>query len=134
MRYILTAYKSDSSDTCRGCLMESYSSDFEFINTTNRDEAIRFIAKILLANMKLGHGESGYELQWHHTEDDDEIFIELTSEYAEAEKIAKAQFDEEKRLEEIAKKEAEAKRLEEKRQQDLRQLAELQAKYGEAHA
>ena len=134
MRYILTAYKSDSSDTCRGCLMESYSSDFRAINTTNRDKAIAFIAEILLENLKLGHGEIGYELQWHHTEDDEEIFIDLTDEYHEAEKIAKARFEEEKRLEEIKKQEAGAKRLEEKKQDELRQLAELQAKYGEARA
>ncbi len=134
MRYLITAYKSESADYCRGCLMESYGSDFEFINTLDRGEAIQFISKILLANKKLGHGETGYELQWHHTEDNEEIFIELTGEYAEAEKISTERLEEEKRLEEIEKKEAEARRLEEKRQQELRQLAALQAKYGEAHA
>jgi len=45
MKYILVCYKPSGEDTCRGCLMESWSSDFEIFKGNDND-ATR-IAEIL---------------------------------------------------------------------------------------
>ena len=59
MNYLIIAYKSDSSDYCRGCHMASYSSDFEFINTNDRNKALRFLVDKI--NTTLDYNESGFK-------------------------------------------------------------------------
>lgn len=60
-KYLFIARKDDSADYCRGCLMASYSSDFEVRNHLSEDELVRAWAEYLYQNMKLRFNESGYE-------------------------------------------------------------------------
>ena len=59
--YTLIAYKPNSSDRCRGCLMASYSSDFEELTTSNPNEIISRLAEILKRNLQLECNEGGYD-------------------------------------------------------------------------
>ena len=129
MRYIITAYKPDSYCMCRGCLMETYSSDFRSINTESREEAIKFLSEILLANLKLERQEAEFELQQHSTTDE-EIYIEFTEEYTEAKRLAEAKLEEEKKQVELQKQLDQQKAIEAETQRELNQLKALQAKYG----
>lgn len=59
--YTLIMHKSDSYDYCRGCLMDSYTSDFEFSNYLTRDTLIERLAELAYKNLNLRINESGYK-------------------------------------------------------------------------
>lgn len=59
MNYLILAYKADNSDYCMGCHMASYSSGFEYINTDDREKAVRFLVNKI--NYKGEDREAGYE-------------------------------------------------------------------------
>lgn len=61
MLYTLIAYKENSSDYCRGCLMDSYSSDFEAWTGAEAEELAERWAKLRDRNRNMRHGESGFD-------------------------------------------------------------------------
>jgi hypothetical protein len=58
--FTIIAYKSDSTDTCMGCLMASWSSDFEMSFATTEEDAA--IAWADIEDKKLEDREGGYEI------------------------------------------------------------------------
>lgn len=46
MTYTLVAYRSDGQRTCRGCVMDQWSSDFVHIAALTRDELIQRVAQL----------------------------------------------------------------------------------------
>ncbi len=60
----ILAYKSDSTDICRGCVMTRYSSDFKFIASMDKKIVTEFLAGMLFDNMHLDTGEDGYKFTW----------------------------------------------------------------------
>lgn len=58
--YLLVAYKPDSADYCKGCLMASYSSDFVRYNNLSREDLVKRWGELLAKNMNLEFGEAGY--------------------------------------------------------------------------
>lgn len=61
-QYTLIAHKPESSDYCRGCLMASYSGDFELAHGPTLDALAPLYQRCAQANRTLEHGELGYEL------------------------------------------------------------------------
>jgi hypothetical protein len=61
-QYTLIAHKPESQDYCRGCLMESYSGDFEMHHARSLDDFADPYKRYGHANGKLGHGECGYDI------------------------------------------------------------------------
>lgn len=61
-QYTLIAHKPDSSDYCLGCLMASYSGDFELAHGPTLDALAPLYQRCAQANRTLEHGELGYEL------------------------------------------------------------------------
>jgi hypothetical protein len=127
MKYLLSAYKPDSHDYCRGCHMASYSSDFQQLETDDKSELIDFWADLLAK--ELGYNEEGYQFTLHgdYMKDEFDDFYDLEKEAQAQAKHLIAKREEAKRLEEQAKKERERQKQVER---DLAQLAELQKKYG----
>jgi hypothetical protein len=71
VKYLILAYKADNEDYCMGCHVASYSSDFQYLNTTDREEALRFLVDKI--TYKVEDREYGYDFT---------IFIDgKTSEY-----------------------------------------------------
>ncbi len=62
MLYTLIAYKSNSSDYCRGCLMASYGSDFELWTGTEVEALADRWASLLDRNRNRERGEDGFEI------------------------------------------------------------------------
>ena len=58
MNYLILAYKRDNDDYCMGCHMASYSSNFQYLNTNDREKAIRFLVDKI--NFKGDDREAGY--------------------------------------------------------------------------
>lgn len=106
--YIALAYKEDSADYCRGCHMASYSSDFEYIQTSDVDELTRFWIDISFRNSRLNISESGYELTL--------LIPTIADEDARAEEISSIQ----DMLETAYFQEVEKRRLEEQRKEEVR--------------
>lgn len=57
-KYTLVAYKESSDDYCRGCVLESYSDDFDIIKGLSEEEVVEKIAS--LNSRKFGYGELRY--------------------------------------------------------------------------
>jgi hypothetical protein len=47
MRYFATFYKGDYTDTCRGCVMERYGSEFSATQVETLDELVPFFGALL---------------------------------------------------------------------------------------
>ncbi|GBG14330.1 1,4-alpha-glucan branching enzyme [Novimethylophilus kurashikiensis] len=60
--YTLIALKEESQSYCRGCLMDTYSGDYQLWYGLDRDALIAKMAEFKLKNTDLGHSESGYSL------------------------------------------------------------------------
>jgi hypothetical protein len=73
-KYILVAYKSDSSDYCRGCHMASYSSDHEIVSTDDRTYVVETYAKYLSFEPRVN--EDIYELTLFCDSDEESLAIE----------------------------------------------------------
>lgn len=65
--YTLLAYKSDSVDTCRGCVMASYESSFIHDDDLTLKELKRQLTELMLHNLERSYGECSY--------DDEDIII-----------------------------------------------------------
>jgi len=59
--YGLIAYKPSSSDSCRGCHMASYRSDFVYNMEMEQEALIKELAELLYKNNHLLQSETGYE-------------------------------------------------------------------------
>jgi hypothetical protein len=60
MLYTLIAYKENSVDTCRGCVMDAYGSAFEAWSGTEAERLAEHWAMLRERNRTMGRGESGY--------------------------------------------------------------------------
>lgn len=60
--YSLIAYKSNSVDTCRGCVMDRFDSDFELQTTTEESELVARWAQLLKRNRDRTRGEGGFDI------------------------------------------------------------------------
>jgi hypothetical protein len=60
-RFILVAYKPNSNDYCRGCLMASYSGDFEVENHLTAEELTKKWATFINRNISLRINEAPYQ-------------------------------------------------------------------------
>jgi hypothetical protein len=130
----ILAYKSDSDDYCRGCVMARYSSDFQWKSSMDRGEIEEFLAGLMFANKHLDHGEAGYEITFlfngeecNDEWDSDAIRKELTLEATALYVIKENAFQIKKSLSE---KMAAAKQKRDTEERERQQLAQLQAKYG----
>lgn len=57
----LIAYKPDSSDYCRGCLMESFSSGFKFFASEKANDVLFELAKLKKENKLKNRAEAEWE-------------------------------------------------------------------------
>jgi hypothetical protein len=64
MHFTLVAYKPYSAAYCRGCLMESFSSDFQYFETDDKIELINVWANLHFQNMLMRRGEGEYEFNF----------------------------------------------------------------------
>lgn len=142
-RFIFVAYKPDSEDTCRGCQMASYSSDFIFQPNLTEDEVIEAWAKCVMFEGKVG--EAGWDeihvipdtessLNWW---EGDDIAEERIRSLVKT-RIDKIEQENEKRAEEERARKVEEgkakrkKQLEEIDQREHKEWERLNAKYGKA--
>jgi hypothetical protein len=157
-RILILSYRANGDVYCRGCLMASSNSDFEILNTESEDEAINFLASLLLKEKTEEDGRE-YRSRDNYVYvngisketniEDEEVDYDLyvprldDSPDRQAKALARnlelwAQQEAEKRLalhkDAVAKaaEEAEARRIEQQRQADLRQLEDLKKKLGVA--
>ena len=63
-KFILIGYKQNSDDYCRGCHMESYSSDFVFEEYEDIDSLVGKIVE--LSRIEYGYGETGFTINLIH--------------------------------------------------------------------
>jgi hypothetical protein len=133
----ILAYKSDSVDVCRGCVVARYSSDFKWKASMNREEIHEFLADLMFANKHLDTGESGYEITflfngeecndvtdiaWDMDALRKELVLEATAIYVEKE-------NDFQRKEAEAKKRSADKQKKDTEERERQQLATLRAKY-----
>lgn len=140
MSWVCIAYKPSSSDYCRGCLMASYYSDFEMLETEERDEVVKFITNIEFRNENLEINESGYEItiikgeevrdtDKYDVEEGEEPFPHLTSLYDDAKLILYAKLKAQKEQKALVAKKKAEKAAVEREARERTKLAELKAKY-----
>lgn len=134
----ILAYKSDSTDVCRGCTMAHYSSDFKWKSSMDRGEIEEFLAGLMFDNKHLDTGESGYEITflfngeeyndvdqiaWEMDALKKELTLEATALYVIKENdFQRQKFESENRTAAKQKRDTE--------ERERQQLATLQAKYG----
>lgn len=123
MYFTLIAYKPNSEDTCRGCLMASYSSDFILEHNLEVDALINRLAEIITYDCR--PGEEGYETHYLPLPELSEIdYIE--DQVADKVKQILAQRKIDKETAKLKKEEAERQK---KTQEELDLLKKLQEKY-----
>jgi hypothetical protein len=133
----ILAYKSESEDYCRGCVMARYSSDFKWKSSMDRGEIEEFLADIMFANKHLDTGESGYDITflfngeecndvtdiaWDMDAIRKELVLEATALYI----VKENDFQ---RKEAESKQRAADKQKRDTEERERQQLAQLQAKY-----
>jgi hypothetical protein len=64
--YFLVAYKPNSSDSCRGCVMDEFASAFNSLQTSTRETLVDRLADLLYQNKLTARGEADYEFQLLH--------------------------------------------------------------------
>jgi len=139
--YLLIAYKPNSSDYCRGCLMASYSSDFIKEDNLDQDELIKTLADIYYKNKHLAGFESGYDY-WIYSNaiqvdgismvNNEGDYVNPTGEDYQkitesAEALCKKRIDDESAIQRKSKEEARLKHAEElkaKREKEYKKLKE----------
>jgi hypothetical protein len=133
--FTVIAYKPDSEDYCRGCLMSSYPSDMEFICSDNKDEVVEFLAEYKKHNAFLDSGEDGYEFTYLYngsvateTEENDDPFTEIHRLSYERSLVL---ISEKREAIRVSKEEALRKFEEDKRAFEIKKYEELKQKYGE---
>lgn len=63
--YFLIAYKRNSQDTCRGCLMASFESDFESHGPLTRGELVTHLTTLDIQAINGARGEASHLIQIH---------------------------------------------------------------------
>lgn len=61
-KHIVTAYKSESDCISRGCVVESYRSDFQWLSTDDENEFRNFIADLMMSDHLKEDQEDSYEI------------------------------------------------------------------------
>lgn len=133
MMITILAYKPDSDDYCRGCVMARYSSNFQFKSSTEPDAMATFFAELLFAHKHLDHGEAQHEITWlfdgaDHWEDPaiDAVQAEITK---RATQLAEAQEQEYQRKKTAAEEKQKRDALAAQERQEQKQLQALKEKY-----
>jgi hypothetical protein len=139
MIFTILAYKPDTQDVCRGCVVARYSSDFKWKSSMDKAVMAEFLAEIQFADKHCEHGESSYEVtflfngeEFPEGETDwmtEELRLEITK---KAEGICTAKLAEEDRLKAAQAAENNRKAQEAKEKQEREQLVALRAKYPNA--
>jgi len=128
----ILAYKSDTIDTCMGCVMARFSSDFKWKSSMSRNDMIQFLADLLFADKRKKYGEDSYEITFlinGEEPTDWELEQVKTDIEVAAQNLAtlmEIEFQNKKTAEEQKKQVAKQTALE---QNERQQLAILQAKY-----
>jgi len=138
MTITILAYKSDSVDVCRGCVMAHYSSDFKWKSSMDRGEIEEFLAGLMFDNKHLDTGESEYDITFlfngEEYNDVDQIAWEIDALKKELTLEATALYivkeNDFQRKEAESKKRSADKQQKDTEERDRQQLAQLQAKYG----
>jgi hypothetical protein len=127
MKYILRAYKENSSDYCMGCHMESYDSDYIEEGPLSEEELIKAIARI--KTIELSYKECGYEI-WYEIYQPEEISHEKSEEINNrvSTLIDDILLEKERKKKETEENEKK-KMLEKQRLKELAKLKELKEKY-----
>lgn len=127
------AYKSNSSDSCMGCTVARFSSDFQWKTSEDRAEIEKFLAGILFSNKRMERGESEYELTILFDGQDywDNYDLDQMKDSIEsaARKTADARELDYQRKKWVAEEEKKKKAQAAQEQNERQQLATLQAKY-----
>jgi hypothetical protein len=137
MNYLVIAYKPDSDDYCRNCLMASYPSDFEIRNfvydpeydDANSDDyrrrcALESYAEFLSRNEFMQCNEVGYEVFIYADG------IDVTHEFTnEAELLSKELIEKEKQRLQYEKQVKEERERARKEEYERKELERLQQKF-----
>lgn len=131
MNYTIVAYRPDGSNSCRGCVTDSWSSDFELRHTTDRREVVKDMAEFLYRNIDSDTDDWEITLLFNGVPCDEyhkhrRLYNMF---YKRAMPLAKAKQAEylSKKAEEESK--AVERRLEWQKEQDLKTLNRLKAQY-----
>lgn len=144
-RILVLSYREAGEDYCRGCLMDATSASFDKLDTTSKDDAVQFLAKMLLTEKTTESGlayckRDNYVYVNGVAKDtpneEGESAAEKHSKSLAAAIILEAQRESERLLEAYnlnKRQEEEAEKVraaKEQRQHDLAQLANLKKKLG----
>jgi hypothetical protein len=132
MTYTLVAYRSDGQRTCRGCVVDQWSSDFVHVYAISREELIKRVAELYAFDGK----EKYEEVLWFEDKsevvEDEEVYLGPDESIAnEARFMATTIRNARKEKEDAAATAYQAAALEATRRTELEQLGRLKAKYGE---
>lgn len=128
-RYHLTAYRPDSVETCRGCVVDRSGSDFQIIAHDDEYQFIRGWANLIHFDMTSGREYAGYEYYLdidgirYDNGGNHPLYTKAKAIAEDMERVKKEEKEERERLSRIAAEES-------KIQQEKAQLAALLAKYG----
>jgi len=129
----IVQYRSNGSDYCMGCLMDSSDSDFEISHTTDLDEAARIIGQRAFEDKTSDREYASWDitilqngLEEHFEEYDYDLELQIMAAAKEYSNILMKQCDANAEKERIEKQKQEDEFT---RVKDLAQLAELLEKY-----
>jgi hypothetical protein len=128
VNYTIIGYRPDGSNSCRGCVMDRWGSEFNMEHTTDRDTAIQHIAELAYANIDTETDEWEINLLFDGVpcESCDPLASEM---FAGAAPIAKAKHDAYVGKQAAARAADEQARYERQKEQDLVTLNRLKAQY-----
>ena len=129
--YTLICNKEESDDYCRGHLVETYFSDFQWISTPDKEKLLELWTECEYTNLRLSYNETGYDMFFlvnGRPDDSSPLFEELRSK-AQARAQIRKQQREEKEAQEKIEREKRSKEAEEQRERE--RYLELKEKYGE---
>lgn len=106
MNYTLLAYKPDSDDYCRGCVMARYSADFKWQTSANPAEIVEAAAQLMMENKFMDTSEAGYELTLLENGVEDDTDDLLGQARVKAEGLVAARKERERQEKEVAQQRA----------------------------
>ena len=126
IQFVLMAYKSNGCDYCRGCVVDRWDSDFEYISTANENDAIEFYAKYRF--------EDGYDLTvlingQEYNDETNETIEARERLTAESHKRGLLRVEQQKNKERQEYEEIQRRAKLQKEEQDKKELARLKALY-----
>ncbi len=133
MIFTIMAYKQDNIDTCMGCVVGRYDSDFQWKSTTDEAEVTQFIASILVEDSQLDHYECEHEItflidgeEYPDSEDHQEIKSRIE---ANAKQIADGKIAGIKAAKEKIEADKSSKEQDRKAAAERKQYEDLKAKF-----